>query len=123
MVKKRILVISNHVHIRVNFRLWLEEAGYQVASAATKQEALNLLGHVGYSLVIFEHRVLAPGQQRHHLVEKIQKEWPRTKLILINPAELEQNVMVNIQSNWRLNRVLHDPERSVLLNEIQYVLG
>ncbi len=48
MVSKPILIVDDEPIVRESIRDWLKDAGYQVTTAETGEEALKMMGDTGF---------------------------------------------------------------------------
>jgi len=61
MVSKPILVVDDEPIVRESIRDWLKDAGYQVATAETGEEALEMIEKQDFSVMILDVRL--PGKR------------------------------------------------------------
>ena len=54
MVSKPILVVEDEPIVRESIRDWLKDAGYEVATAESGEEALEMIGEQDFSLMVVD---------------------------------------------------------------------
>jgi DNA-binding NtrC family response regulator len=81
MVKKPILVVDDEAIVRESIRDWLKDAGYQVATAETGEEALEMIGKGGFRVMVLDIRL--PGQTGISVLKQVKALKPEIKSIII----------------------------------------
>ena len=81
MVSKPILIVDDEPIVRESIRDWLKDAGYQVSTAETGEEALELVGKQDFGVIILDVRL--PGKTGISILREIKKLKPQTKSIII----------------------------------------
>jgi DNA-binding NtrC family response regulator len=84
-MKKRILVVDDDAAIRETLHAHLASEGYDVADAASAEEALNQLAEFDPALVISDVRM--PGMTGIELTSRIRDARPHTHVIVITAHE------------------------------------
>ncbi|MBI2288547.1 MAG: sigma-54-dependent Fis family transcriptional regulator [Chloroflexi bacterium] len=78
--RARILVVDDEESIRSFLQRVLQEAGYDVVTAANGQEALNKITESGASVVCLD--VKMPGISGMEVLRQIMANWPQTCVIM-----------------------------------------
>ncbi|MBI2980299.1 MAG: sigma-54-dependent Fis family transcriptional regulator [Chloroflexi bacterium] len=78
--RARILVVDDEESIRSFLQRVLQEAGYDVATAANGQEALNKITESGASVVCLDIKM--PGISGMEVLRQIMANWPQTCVIM-----------------------------------------
>ncbi len=81
MVSKPILIVDDEAIVRESIRDWLKDAGYQVATAETGEEALVLIEKQDFGVVIMDVRL--PGQTGIAVLRQAKALKPEIKSIII----------------------------------------
>jgi CheY-like chemotaxis protein len=79
--RKRILVVDDEPLVRDSVRMVLAFDGYEVQTASGGTEALELLEHESFDLVITDFNM--PGIKGDELAVKIKARWPRKPVIML----------------------------------------
>jgi len=77
----QILLIDDEAHNREALTLLLAGAGYQVQSAASGEEALKILQHTPFEVVISD--LFLPGVSGIDILKQVKEDSPYTNVILI----------------------------------------
>lgn len=89
--RSRVLVVDDDVSILGVVAEVLEDDGYEVVTATTAEEALEMLAGPEFALVMSDIRL--PGMNGVALLEQIKKDCPRTNVIMITShASLETSI-------------------------------
>ncbi len=81
MNRPTVLVVDDDESVRVVVQMQLEEAGYQVLTAASANEGISLADEHSPSLVITDLKM--PGESGMDLLRKIRAEHPETAVVMI----------------------------------------
>jgi len=81
MAGERILVVDDEFHLRDSIRILLEKDGYQVATAATGEDALEAMESSPAQVVISDIRM--PGMDGIQLLQHIKSRYPQTEVIML----------------------------------------
>lgn len=81
MTYKQILVVDDEAIVRESIRDWLKNAGYQVATAESGEEALQLIEKQDFSVVILDLRL--PGMTGIDVLKRVKSIKPDIKSIVI----------------------------------------
>ena len=81
MVNRPILVVDDEPIVRESIRDWLKDAGYQVATAETGEEALELIRRQKFGLMILDVRL--PGRTGISVLREVREKYPEIKAIII----------------------------------------
>ncbi len=81
MLNKPILIVDDEPIVRESIRDWLIDAGYQVATAETGEEALRLLAEQEFSVMVLDLRL--PGMTGLAVLKEVKASRPQIKTIVI----------------------------------------
>jgi len=81
MVSKPILIVDDEPIVRESIRDWLKDAGYQVETAETGEEALEMIGKQDFSIMILDVRL--PGKTGIKVLGEVKALKPQIKSIVI----------------------------------------
>jgi len=85
---KPILVVDDEAIVRESIRDWLENAGYQVATAESGEEALKMIEKQDFGVMVLDLRL--PGMHGLKVLKEVKAKRPDIKSIIITayPADL-----------------------------------
>ncbi len=88
MVSKPILIVDDEAIVRESIRDWLTDAGYQVATAESGEEALEMIEKQDFSLIVVDLRL--PGMHGINVLKEVKAKKPKIKSIVITayPTDL-----------------------------------
>jgi len=78
---KPILVVDDEAIVRDSIKDWLQEVGYQVATAGTGEEALAMIEKQDFSVMILDVRL--PGKSGVTVLREAKAFKPDIKVIMI----------------------------------------
>jgi len=81
MVSKPILIVDDEPIVRESIRDWLKDAGYQVATAESGEEALEMIEKQDFSVMILDVRL--PGKTGITVLKEVKALKPEIKSIII----------------------------------------
>ena len=81
MVGKPVLIVDDEPIVRESIRDWLKEAGYQVATAESGEEALEMMKKKDFGVVVLDMRL--PGKTGISILKEIKTLKLETKSIII----------------------------------------
>ena len=81
MVSRPILIVDDEPIVRESIRDWLRDAGYQVATAETGEEALEMIENQDFSVVVLDVRL--PGKTGIRILKEVKALKPQIKSIII----------------------------------------
>ena len=84
---KPILIVDDEAIVRDSIGDWLRTAGYQVETAETGEEALEMVEKKEYSILILDVRL--PGKSGIQVLREVKASKPHIKSIIITafPSE------------------------------------
>jgi DNA-binding NtrC family response regulator len=94
MVNKPILIVDDEPIVRESIRDWLEDAGYQVATADSGEDALRMIEKQDFQVLVLDVRL--PGKTGLQILKEIKVLKPQIKSIIITAypsAELAVEAM------------------------------
>lgn len=80
-VKNKILVVDDEDALRTVLSAELEGEGYQVATAADGQEAINILGTSAFDLILLDIKM--PNVDGFEVLRFVKEKHPKTKVIML----------------------------------------
>jgi signal transduction histidine kinase len=80
-MQQTVLLVDDEEGIRTVLSLAIADAGYEVLTAATGAQALELLGKRDIPLIVTDIRM--PGMDGLELLKRIRKDWPDSEVIMI----------------------------------------
>lgn len=110
-----ILVVDDEKSVRKTIAMQLEEAGYDTSSAATAEEAIQLLMEHPVDLVISD--IMLPGERGDKLLEKINHAHPMTKTIFISGHADTDSAIKGLRAG-ALDFLPKPVDKNTLLNSI-----
>ena len=118
MIMKKILLVDDEESIHVLYREELEEQGYEVHSAMSGDQALQLVPTLKPDLVILD--IQMPGMNGIDVLRKIKEEDPKLPVILSSAyQEFKQNL-----SSWASDDfVVKSADMRELLDSVRRLLG
>jgi len=81
MNSKPILVVDDEPIVRESIKDWLSDAGYNVITAETGEEALELIEQQDFSVLILDIRL--PGKTGIRVLKEVKELKPEIKSIII----------------------------------------
>jgi len=81
MVSKPILIVDDEPIVRESIGDWLKDAGYQVVTAASGEEALELVEQQDFGVMVVDIRL--PGKTGISVLKEVKALKPEIKSIVI----------------------------------------
>ena len=81
MLENSVLIVDDEPIVRESIRDWLKDAGYQVATAESGEEALEMIEKQDFSVMVVDIRL--PGQTGIMVLEEVKAQRPWIKSIII----------------------------------------
>ena len=81
MVRKPILIVDDEAIVRESLRDWLQDAGYQVATAETGEQALEMMEKQEFGILVLDVRL--PGKTGIRVLKEVKAKQPDIKSIII----------------------------------------
>ena len=81
MASKPILIVDDEPIVRESIRDWLKDAGYEVMTAESGEEALELIEKQDFSIMILDVRL--PGKTGIRVLAEVKALKPQIKSIII----------------------------------------
>ena len=115
MMKTRILVVDDDESLRRVLQVQLEQEGYLVATAASAQQTLSMLGVRSYDLVISDLRM--PGLSGLELLQHIRSQYPQTIIIILTAFGTVETAVDAMKSGAYdyLTKPVHPDELSLVI--------
>ncbi len=80
-MNKQILIVDDEPIVRESIRDWLKDAGYEVATAETGEEALEMLGKQDFGILVIDVRL--PGKTGIKVLQEVKAIKPQIKSVVI----------------------------------------
>jgi sulfite reductase subunit B len=90
MPKDRVLVVDDEAIVRESIRDWLKDDGYEVTTAESAEEALELTEKQVFSVMVLDIRL--PGESGLAVLSKVKANQPWVKSIIITAYPSEETV-------------------------------
>jgi len=81
VLNKSILVVDDEAIVRESIRDWLKDAGYQVSTAGSGEEAVEMIHREDFGIIIVDVRL--PGMNGIKLLQEVKRVKPEIKSIVI----------------------------------------
>ncbi len=81
MPSKPILIVDDEPIVRESIRDWLQDAGYEVVTAESGEEALELIEKQDFSVMVLDLRL--PGMTGLKALKEVKAKRPSIKSIII----------------------------------------
>ena len=81
MQRHSVLIVDDEPIVRESIRDWLQDAGYQVATAETGEQALEMVEKQDFSVMVLDIRL--PGKTGITVLKEVKAERPWIKSIII----------------------------------------
>ena len=81
MVSKPILIVDDEPIVRESIRDWLKDAGYQVVTAESGEEALEMIKKQDFGVMVLDVRL--PGKTGIRILQEVKALKPQIKSIII----------------------------------------
>jgi len=86
MQKHTVLVVDDESIVRESIRDWFKDAGYEVTTAATGEEALEMVNRQGFDALIVDMRL--PGMTGLEVLRKVKALRPQVKCVVMTAFPL-----------------------------------
>jgi len=83
-----ILVVDDEAIVRESIRDWLKESGYDVATAESAEEALQMTAHKEFGVLVLDVRL--PGKSGLTALKEIKAQYPAVKSIIVTAYPSEE---------------------------------
>src|SRR5271157_1548372 len=80
-MNKSILIVDDEPIVRESIRDWLKDAGYQVATAESGEQALEMVNQQDFGVLVVDIRL--PGITGINVLEKVKAIKPQIKSVVI----------------------------------------
>jgi len=81
MVTDSVLIVDDEPIVRESIRDWLKDAGYQVTTAESGEEALRMIETQDFGVMVVDIRL--PGKTGIEVLREVKAQRPQTKSIII----------------------------------------
>jgi len=83
-INARVLIVDDDEIVLRYYRRVLAGANFLVRAATTGDEALEMLAHEAFDVVLMEYVI--PGSEGHAVLRAIKDFWPDTEIVVITGA-------------------------------------
>ncbi|RLA96796.1 MAG: sigma-54-dependent Fis family transcriptional regulator, partial [Deltaproteobacteria bacterium] len=114
--KIRILVVDDELIVRESLKGWLKKGGYEVDTAASGPESLEMLELAPYDLLFLD--IMMPKMNGLEVLEIVKKRFPETLVVMITAygsVETAVKAMKNGANDYLMKPF--EPETLALLVE------
>ncbi len=87
----RILVVDDEVTVRLVLQRIVEEAGYDVVTAANGQEALDKMSQLNAGVVLLDIKM--PGMSGMEVLQQITTNWPEACVLMVTAVDDTQTAI------------------------------
>jgi len=94
MPGEKVLLVDTEKNVLLAYQAVLEEEGYKVEIATSKDEALEKLSYQSFSVLITEFYL--KGKTTIELVKRVKQDYPEIYIIMISAATLKTNTYEEI---------------------------
>ncbi len=120
MDKKKILVVDDEENIRILFKLGLEEEGYEVNTASSGEEALEILKKEAFDLVTLDIKM--PGMSGLETLQEIRNIFKDRHIPVILCTAFEE--FKQDFTSWASdNYIVKSHDLTELKNAIKKLIG
>lgn len=88
MASKPILIVDDEAIVRESIRDWFKDAGYEVLTAETGEEALEMVNKQDFSVIVLDIRL--PGQTGISVLKQVKALKPEIKSVIITAYPTEE---------------------------------
>ena len=82
MISKPVLIVDDEAIVRESIRDWLKEDGYDVATAESGEEALEMMAKQDFGVIVLDIRLL--GKSGIQVLKEVKAVKPQIKSIIIS---------------------------------------
>ncbi len=82
MVRGPVLIVDEEPIVRESIAHWLKDAGYQVATAESGEQALEMIAKQDFGVMVLDLRL--PGKSGLEVLKEIKAAKPQIKSIIIS---------------------------------------
>lgn len=121
MNTKPILIVDDEPIVRESIRDWLEDAGYQVMTAESGEEALEMVEKQDFSIMVLDVRL--PGKTGVTVLKEVKSKRPSIKSIIITayPSTGSENEAMKLGAVDYLIKPIAPDELERLIRETLYI--
>lgn len=88
MAKSKVLIVDDEAIVRESIKDWLTDAGYEVTTAETGEEAQVMMSRQDFGVVILDIRL--PGKTGIEVLKEVKAVKPDIKSIIITAYPSEE---------------------------------
>lgn len=97
MAQTRILIVDDELVIRESLAGWLERDGYEVGTVAGGEEALDLLKHKGFDIILLD--IQLDGMSGMEVLSRVTEEYPDIDVVMITAFGSVQSAVQAMKSH------------------------
>ena len=88
MPKRRVLIVDDEAIVRESIKDWLKNASYEVTTAESGEEALEMMKKQDFGIVVLDIRL--PGKTGLEILKEVKSVKPEIKSIIITAYPFEE---------------------------------
>jgi DNA-binding NtrC family response regulator len=88
MPKHMVLIVDDEAIVRESIKVWLNDANYEVATAESGEEALEMMKKQDFGVVVLDVRL--PGKTGLEILKEVKAMKPEIKSIIITAYPSEE---------------------------------
>src|SRR5262245_42721333 len=113
-----ILCVDDDAAILASLRRALKREPYEILTASTAEEALEVLGRRDVKLVVADQRL--PGMCGSDLLAQIRQRFPRTQRVMLTgyPGNTRVNYGLGDEIEWLISKPWNDDALRVTLRQL-----
>lgn len=119
MSKARILAVDDQRYFRELTEGILDDAGYDVHTAASGEEALHILEHGDFDIILTD--LVMPGIDGSELIRRIKERRPNQDIVMVTGV-VDVKIAVDAMKQGAIDYILKPFDRSALLDSIEKIL-
>jgi len=119
MSKARILAVDDQRYFRELTEGLLEDAGYEVQTASSGEEALHILEHGDFDIILTD--LVMPGIDGSELIGKIKERRPNQDIVMVTGV-VDVKIAVDAMKQGAIDYILKPFDRVALLDSIEKIL-
>jgi putative two-component system response regulator len=116
----RILILDDEAPVRALFRRWLVEQGYEVQTAGTPGQALEVLGQVTVDVMLSD--ICMPGRSGLEMLPAFQRRSPATAIVMIT-AHGEAQTAIQALTHGASGYLIKPVDRNAVIREVEMALA
>ncbi len=119
MSKARILAVDDQRYFRELTEGLLGDAGYEVQTASSGEEALHILEHADFDIILTD--LVMPGIDGSELIGRIKERRPNQDIVMVTGV-VDVKIAVDAMKQGAIDYILKPFDRAALLDSIEKIL-